>query len=382
MNNLFGGLALNLPLMNVSTVAIQQMVTGLIQPYLPIDISNLGAGTGPSIMTYIQSLAISTAPGHTLLIQPQINLPLPFALDLSIPYLALDVNLDGNVLGQLFIADLIGSGSGNVAISVGIGMIFRVPDPAIPPTVAKIVSGLTTGSSLDITAGISNLALGVSPSDAINTLNNLNLAVPISSIITGHIDVDSIIQKVIAMTSVTIAPNAVSLKIGSLAEMTIHEAAIAVLPNNLVTASINLDMFLGLPVVANIGYFGLQLSLDGANLAGIALNSGLNYAGGRVQMQANTAISVGTGPEIAGKVADLVNAVIAHQAVHSSIGVAGIVIGHSSDDIIDALSQVSVSLPLGGLIGAGASKEFFFSSLKVSYLRLILIMDRILTFSS
>lgn len=359
MNNLFGGLALNLPLMNVSTVAIQQMVTGLIQPYLPIDISNLGAGTGPSIMTYIQSLAISTAPGHTLLIQPQINLPLPFALDLSIPYLALDVNLDGNVLGQLFIADLIGSGSGNVAISVGIGMIFRVPDPAIPPTVAKIVSGLTTGSSLDVTAGISNLALGVSPSDAINTLNNLNLAVPISSIIIGHIDVDSIIQKVIAMTSVTIAPNAVSLKIGSLAEMTIHEAAIAVLPNNLVTASINLDMFLGLPVVANIGYFGLQLSLDGANLAGIALNSGLNYAGGRVQMQANTAISVGTGPEIAGKVADLVNAVIAHQAVHSSIGVAGIVIGHSSDDIIDALSQVSVSLPLGGLIGAGASKDFF-----------------------
>ncbi|KAF9145071.1 hypothetical protein BGX30_010470 [Mortierella sp. GBA39] len=355
MNNLFGGLALNLPLMNVSTVAIQQMVTGLIQPYLPIDISNLGSGTGPSIMTYIQSLAVSTAPGHTLLIKPQINLPLPFALDLSIPYLALDVNLDGNVLGQLFIADLVGSGSGNVAVSVGIGMIFRVPDPAIPPTVAKIVNGLTTGDSLDVTAGISNLAIGVSPSDAINTLNYLNLAVPISSVITGHIDVDSIIQKVIAMTSVTIAPNAVSLKIGSLAEMTIHEAAIAVLPNNFITASINLDMFLGLPVVANIGYFGLQLSLDGSNLAGIALNSGLSYAGGRVQMQANAAISVGTGPTIAGKVADLVNAVIAHQAVHSSIGVAGIVIGDSPDDIIDALSQVSVSLPLGGLIGAGAT---------------------------
>ncbi|KAF9134776.1 hypothetical protein BGW39_005863 [Mortierella sp. 14UC] len=355
MNNLFGGLALNLPLMNVSTVAIQQMITGFIQPHLPIDISNLGSGAGPSIMTYIQGLAVSTAPGHTLLIKPQISLPLPFALDLSIPYLSLDVNLDGNVLGQLFIADLIGSGSGNVAVSVGIGMVFRVPDPSIPPTVAKIVNGITSGSSVDVTAGISNLAIGVSPSDAINTLNNLNLAVPISSVITGRIDVDSIIQKVIAMTSVSIAPNAISLKVGTLAEMTIHEAAIAVLPNNLVTASINLDMFLGLPVVANIGYFGLQLSLDGSNLAGVALSSGLNYQGGKVQMQANTAISVGTGPSIAGKVADLVNAVIAHQAVHSSVGVAGIVIGHSSDDIIDALSQVSVSFPLGGLIGAGAT---------------------------
>ncbi|KAF9910142.1 hypothetical protein EC991_007274 [Linnemannia zychae] len=355
MNNLFGGLAVNLPLMNVSTVAIQQMIAGFIQPYLPIDISNLGSGAGPSIMTYIQSLAVSTAPGHTLLIQPQINLPLPFALDLSIPYLSLDVNLDDNVLGQLFIADLVGSGSGNVAVSVGIGMVFRVPDPAIPPTVAKIVNGITSGSSVDVSAGISNLAIGVSPSDAINTLNNLNLAVPISSVITGRIDVDSIIQKVIAMTSVSIAPNAISLKVGTLAEMTIHEAAIAVLPNNLVTASINLDMFLGLPVVANIGYFGLQLSLDGSNLAGVSLNSGLNYQGGKVQMQANTAISVGTGPSIAGKVADLVNAVIAHQAVHSSVGVAGIVIGHSSDDIIDALSQVSVSFPLGGLIGAGAT---------------------------
>ncbi|KAF9922351.1 hypothetical protein FBU30_007568 [Linnemannia zychae] len=355
MNNLFGGLALNLPLMNVSTVAIQQMITGFIAPYLPIDISNLGAGGSPSIMTYIQGLAVSTAPGHTLLIQPQINLPLPFTLDLSIPYVALDVNLDGNVLGQLFVTDLVGSGNGNVPISVGIGMVFRVPDPSIPPTVAKIVSGLTTGSSLDVSAGISNLAIGVSPSDAINTLNYLNLAVPISSVVTGHIDVDSIIQNVIAMTSVTIAPNAISLRVGSLAEMTVHEAAIAVLPNNLVTASINLDMFLGLPVVANIGFFGLQLSLDGSNLAGVALNSGLSYQGGKVQMTANTAISVGTGPAIAGKVADLVNAVIAHQAVHSSIGVGGIVIGHSQDDIIDALSAVSVSLPLGGLIGSGAT---------------------------
>ncbi|KAG0211873.1 hypothetical protein BGX33_004007 [Mortierella sp. NVP41] len=355
MNNLFGGLALNLPLMNVSTVAIQQMVLGFIQPHLPIDISNLGAGAGPSIMTYIQGLAISTAPGHTLLVQPQINLPLPFELDLSIPYLALDVNLDGNVLGNLFIADLVGSGSGNVAISVGIGMIFRVPDPAIPPTVAKIVNGLTTGSSVDVTAGVSNLAIGVSPADAINTLNNLHLAVPISSVITGHIDVNSLLEHVIEMTSVSIAPNAVSVKVGSLVEMTIHEAAIAVLPNNLVTAAINLDMFLGLPVIANIGYFGLQLSLDGSNLAGIGLNSGLNYAGGRVQMQAGVAINVGTGLAIAGKVADLVNAVIAHQTVSSSIGVAGIVIGHTPEDIIDALSQVSVSLPLGGLIGGGAT---------------------------
>jgi hypothetical protein len=66
MNNLFSGLDINLPLMNVSTVAIEQLILGYIKPYLPVDISTLGQGTGPSIMNYIQGLAISTAPGPLL----------------------------------------------------------------------------------------------------------------------------------------------------------------------------------------------------------------------------------------------------------------------------------------------------------------------------
>ncbi|KAF9355771.1 hypothetical protein BGX26_006171, partial [Mortierella sp. AD094] len=353
LNNLFSGLDLNLPLMNVSTVAIEQMILGYITPILPIDISNLAA-SGPSLLTYLKSLVISTAPGHTLLIEPKIQLPLPFELDLNIPYLALDINLDNSLLGELFLANLVGTGSGQVDISVGVGIVFREPAPEIPPTVAKIVSGLTTGSSLDILAGVSNLAIGVSPADAINTLNNLNLAVPISSVIKGSISTGNLLQDIMAETSVTVASNAIAVKIGALASLTIHEASINVLPNNLVTANINLDMFLGLPIVANIGYFGVQLSLDGATLAGVALTSGLNYAGGTVQMEAGVAISVGTGPEISGKVASLVNAIIAHQTISSSLGVSGIVIGQSPSDLINALSAVSVSVPLGGLLGGGA----------------------------
>ncbi|KAF9946462.1 hypothetical protein BGZ65_009686, partial [Modicella reniformis] len=354
LNSIFGGLELNLPLMNVSTVALKQLALSYIQPYLPIDISKLGSGSGPSLMTYLKALAISTAPGHTLLIAPTIQLPIPFELDLNIPYFALDINLDNNMLGQLFLADLVGTGSGQVSISVGVGIVFRELAPEIPPIVAKLVSGLTTGSSLDILAGVSNLAIGISPADAINTLNNINIAVPMSSLITGSISGGNLIGDIMSQTNVTIAPNAISVKIGSLAQLTIHEAAISVLPNNMVTAGINLDMFLGVPVVANIGYFGLQVSLDGSNLAGVGLTTGLNYGGGTVQMNAGIAISVGTGPEIAGKVATLVNAIIAHQPVSSSIGVSGIVLGHSSDDLINALSQLSVSLPLGGLLGGDA----------------------------
>ncbi|GJJ70120.1 hypothetical protein EMPS_02469 [Entomortierella parvispora] len=355
LNSLFSELDINLPLLNVSTVAIEQLILGYITPYLPIDISKLGEGTGPSLMTYIQGLTVSTAPGHTLLISPKITLPLPFELDLNIPYFALDINLNGNQLGQLFLADLVGTGSGNVDISVGVGIVFTEPSPQIPPTVAQLVSALTSsGGSLDITAGVSNLALGMSPSDAINTLNGVDVALPISDVITGHIDLAQLLQTVMAETSVSIAPTAVAIKVGSLAQLTIHEASIAVLPNNMITAGVNLDMFLGLPIVANIGYLGLQLSLDGANLAGVSLTSGLNYGGGTVQMDAGIAISVGTGPAIAGKVAALVNAIIAHQPVSSSVGVSGIVIGQSSSDLIEALSQVSISLPLGGLLGGNA----------------------------
>ncbi|KAF8936420.1 hypothetical protein BGZ58_004200 [Dissophora ornata] len=355
LNNLLGGLAFNLPLMNVSTVAIEQLILGYITPNLPIDISKLGSGSGTSLMSYIQSLAVSTAAGHTLLIEPKIRLPLPFELDLNIPYFALDINLDNNLLGQLFIANLVGSGSGEVDISVGIGMVFSEPAPEIPPIVAKLVNGLTTGSSLDILAGVSNIALGVSPSDAINTLNDLNFGIPISDVITGSVNTGNLIGSVMSETNITIASNSIGIKVGSLVQLTIHEASIAVLPNNMVTAGINLDMFLGLPVVANIGYLGLQVSLDGANLAGIGLTSGLVYNGGTVQMNAGVAISVGTGPAISGKVAALVNTIVAHQTVTSSIGIDGIVIGQSSDDLINALSQVSVSIPLGGLLGSSAS---------------------------
>ncbi|KAF8982064.1 hypothetical protein BGZ46_001863 [Entomortierella lignicola] len=352
LNNLFSGLDVNLPLMNVSTVAIEQLILGYIAPVLPVDISNLSA-TGPALLNYLKSLAISTAAGHTLLIEPTIQLPLPFELDLNIPYLALDINLNNNLLGQLFLANLVGTGSGQVDISVGVGIVFSEPAPAIPPIVASIVNGVTTGSSLDVLAGISNFAIGVSPSDAVNTLNDLNFGVPLSSIIKGSINTGNLIQSVLAETNVTISPSAVDIKIGSLAKLTIHEATINVLPGNLVTAGINLDMFLGLPVVANIGYFGVQLALDSDNLAGIALTSGLNYNGGTVQMEAGVAISVGTGSAISGKVASLVNAIVAHQAISSSLGVSGIVIGQSSSDLITALSDVSVSVSLGGLFSGG-----------------------------
>ncbi|KAF9903543.1 hypothetical protein EC991_003748 [Linnemannia zychae] len=355
LNTLFSGVTVDIPLMGVNTVAIQEMVLGLIKPYLPfpIDISKLGAA-GPSLLQYIQSLAISTAPGHTLLIEPKIQLPFPFLLDLSIPYLALDINLNSNLLGQLFLSNLVGAGQGQVSVSVGIGIVFREPSPSIPAAVSELVNGITTGSPIGITAGIGNLAIGVSPSDAINTLNGLNIAAPVSSVITGSLNTGNLLQTILAQTNVTVAQNAVSVKVGSLAELTIHGASINVLPNNLVSAAIKLEVFLGLPVVANIGYFGIQAQLDDAQLAGIAMTSGLSYNGGRVQMDAGIVLNVGTGPAISGKVAALVNAIIAKQAVTSTVGISGIVIGNSPTDLINALSGISIKLPLGGLIGGAA----------------------------
>ncbi|KAG0336000.1 hypothetical protein BG004_008242 [Podila humilis] len=354
LNSLLTGLDFNLPLLNVSTVAIQQMIMSSIQTYLPIDLGSLGSSDSPSMLSYLQSLAISTAPGHTLLISPNIQVPLPFELDLNIPYFSLDIKLDDSLLGTLFLSNLVGTGSAPAAISVGVGIVFQEPSGSIPRTVAKLVNGIATGSSLDVSAGIANLHIGVSPADAVTTLSYLDFSVPISDVVTGKLNTGDLLGSAMSQTNVTISPSAVSIKIGSLAELTIHEANIAVLPSNMITAAINLDMFLGLPVVANIGYFGLQASLDGSNLAAIDLTTGLNYGGGRVQMNAGVAISVGTGAEISNKVAALVNAIIAQQPVTSSLGVSGIVIGHSSSDVITAFSELSISLPLGSLLGGSA----------------------------
>ena len=362
LNTLLGDLSLNLPLMNVSTIAIQDLVLGFIKPYFPIDIGKLGSGPiGPSLLSYIKSLAISTAAGHTLLISPQIQLPLPFAVDLNIPYLALDINLDNTMLGQLFLANLVGSGSGQVDVSVGIGMVFTEPSPEIPLKIGEIVNAFTTGSSLGISAGVSNIAIGLSPADAVNTLNLVNVALPISSVVTGSINTGSLISDVLAQTNITIAPNVISVKVGSLLGLSIHEASIAVLPNNMITLGVNLHLFLGMPIIANIGYLGIKFSLDDANLAGVDLNTGLNYGGGFVQMNAGIAVSVGTGPEISRKVADLVNAVIANQPVTTALGISGIVLGASPSDTINALSGIALSLPLGGFLGGNGKKLSSFS---------------------
>ncbi|KAG0200166.1 hypothetical protein BGX33_011167 [Mortierella sp. NVP41] len=351
-NTLFSGVTVDLPLMGVNAIAIRQLVLGFIGPYIPFPI-DISGSSGSSLLSYIQSLAISTAPGHTLLIQPKIQLSFPFQLDLNILYLALDINLDNNILGQLFLTDLVGTGQGQVSVSVGIGLVLSEPAPSIPGIVAQLVDGV------DLAVGVSNLAIGVSPSDAINTLNSLGIAAPISSVITGSLGTGNFIDSF----NVTVAKNAISITVGKLAELTIHQASINVLPDNLVTAAISLEVFLGLPVVANIGYIGIQAQMDGAQLADISMNSGLSYAGGRVQMDADVALSVGTGPVISGKVAALVNAVLAKQPVTGTVGISDIVIGHSSTDLINALSGISVQLPLGGLIGGVA-----FPSLPASFL--------------
>ncbi|KAG9067276.1 hypothetical protein KI688_012058 [Linnemannia hyalina] len=357
LNTLFSGVTVDIPLLDYNTIVLQQLVLGLVEPLLPfpIDLSKLG-GSGTSLSQYIQSLAISTAPGHTLLLQPKIELPFPFLLDLNIPYLALDVDLNDNLLGQLFLTNLVGSGQGKIAVSAGIGLVFREPNPSVPATVAQLLDGISTGAPNDITVGVGNLAIGVSPSDAINTLSDLSASGPISSIITGSLSGGSSLQ-----TNITVVQNTISIKVGSLFELAIHGASINVLPSNMITAAVNLEVFLGLPVVANIGYFGIQVQLDGAQLAGLEMNTGLNYAGGRVQMDAGITLNVGTGPTISTKVATLVNAIIAKQAVTSSIGISGIVIGDSSNDIIDALSGVSAQLPLGGLFGSGTSSGGLFN---------------------
>ncbi|KAF9924488.1 hypothetical protein FBU30_005559 [Linnemannia zychae] len=341
LNTLFNGVTVDIPLLGYSTFVYQQLIMSFIEPYLPFPI-NLG-GSNSTLSQYIQSLALSTAPGHTLLIQPKIQLPCPFLLDLDIPYLALDLGLNNDLVGQLFFTDIIGSGKGQVSVSVGIGLVFREPSPSIPATVAQIINDLSTGASNGIVASINNTAIGVSPSDSINTLSGLSVAGPISSIFTGSLGGNNSSLQ----TSVTVAPNIVNIKVGALVELAIHGASINVLPNNLVTAAVKLEMFLGVPVAANIGYLGIQAQLDGVHLADVSLNAGLDYAGGRVQMDTSVALNIATGTTISDKIATLVHALIAKQAVTSVIDISGIVVGDSSSDLINALSGLSFQIPLG-----------------------------------
>ncbi|KAF9969021.1 hypothetical protein BGZ73_008820, partial [Actinomortierella ambigua] len=356
-NDILSGIQLNLSMQGLSTVALKEFIMSFVNQYLPFDISQVGGSAG-SALNYLKGLAIKTSPGHTLLIQPKIQVPLPFTLDLNIPYFSMDIHLGTSRLAQLFIANLVGTGSGAVDISLGIGLIFDEPNPSMPPTVASVVSGLLSGSAIDVHAGFGNLAIGVSPADAVNTLNNIYIGAPISSVIKGGISTGDLLGDIMAKTDVSIGANAIAINIGTLASLTIHEANIAILPNNHVTAAITLDMFLGLPIVADIGYFGINVALDGSQLAGVALNSRFAYNGGTASMVAGLDISVGTGDEIATKVATLVNAIIAKQSISSSIGINGLVIaptvpGNFLSNLIAQLGLKLSGLSLDTIPNAG-----------------------------
>ncbi|KAG0369502.1 hypothetical protein BGX24_002391 [Mortierella sp. AD032] len=364
LNTLFSGIDVDIPMLGYNTIVLQQLVLGVIEPLLPfpIDLSKLG-GSGASLLQYLKALGISTAPGSTLLLKPMIELPLPFKLDLNIPYLGLDVTLNDSLLGQLFFADLVGAGEGQILVSGGIGLIFREPNLSVPATVAQLLGGLSTGAFNGIQAGLANFAFGVSPSDAITTLNALSVNGPLSRVITGPLSGGSQLQ-----TNITVVQNTINVKIGSLVELAIHGASISVLPGNLITAAVKLEVFLGLPVAVNIGYFGIQAQLDGAQLAGLRMDSGVSYSGGRVQMDAGIALNVGTGPAISGRVAALVNAIVAKQVVTSTIDISGIVIGASSNDVISAFSSLSFQLSLGGLFSGGVSPSGGFLNNTISQL--------------
>ncbi|KAG0280093.1 hypothetical protein BGZ95_011317 [Linnemannia exigua] len=364
LNTLFSGIYVDIPMLGYNTIVLQQLVLSVFEPLLPfpIDLGKL-SGSGASLLQYIKTLGISTAPGSTLLLKPMIELPLPFQLDLNIPYLGLDVTLNDNLLGQLFLVDVVGTGKGQISVSGGIGLTFREPNPSVPAAIVQLLEGLSIGASTGINAGLANLAIGVSPSDAITTLNALGVNGPLSSIVTGSLGGGSQFQ-----TKITVVQNTININIGSLVELAIHGASVSVLPNNIVTAAVKLEVFLGLPVVVNIGYLGIQVQLDGAQLAGLRMDSGVSLNRGRVQMDAGIALNVSTGPTIGGKVAALVNAIIAKQAVTSTVAISGIVIGASSNDIISAFSSLSFQLPLGGLFGGGASPSDGFLNNTISQL--------------
>ncbi|KAF9148693.1 hypothetical protein BG015_009556 [Linnemannia schmuckeri] len=274
LNTLFSGVTVDIPRMGINTVAIQELVLGLVKPYLPfpIDISKLSGATGPSLL-------------H-------------------------------NLFGQLFLTNLVGSGQGQVFVSVGIGLIFREAAPLISPSIAQLVNGITTGSPINITASVGNLAIGVSPTDAINTLNGLNVAVPVSSVITGSLNTGNLLQTIVTQTNVTVAQNAVSIKVGTLVELTIHGASVAALLNNLITAAVKLEVFLGLPVVANIGYFGINLALNAHNLARIEVPLiTLTSANNKLTLAVQAAVTLQDTPEVQTDIANLFNYFVSNTTI-------------------------------------------------------------------
>ncbi|KAJ3386770.1 hypothetical protein HDU92_002311 [Lobulomyces angularis] len=273
----------------------------------------------------LQSLDISTEASKSLKLGTSLSFTNPFPLSLDVPYVGLDLSIDGDKLLRVGIAGLKAekSSPNTNQIVVTLGFVDSFPSA----TITKVVGNIKAGNGIKgLGLGIKGIALGLDPSKSIKALSELEVKV-------GSNGPSLDFAKMVPWLTKDL------LQKFQLAVASVEVNAVA---NGLqVVAGVNLNNVA--PLTVNIGVLNLGVSLTSTKLVTVGI-SNIKIVRGPQLAALSASVTFGRDAALKEKVKDLVDKVLNKRLALIEIG--GISLGHSANDRITAFEQLTLPFPL------------------------------------
>ncbi|KAI8590328.1 hypothetical protein BDZ88DRAFT_106976 [Geranomyces variabilis] len=302
----------------------------------PLDINNIAGRLNATL----GKVAVATAPAASLDVTTTLGftLPLPFAITFDTNFFGARTILNGVALAGMSMPGLsLAAGDGGRSeLAVRLKMNFQDSDKA-ESEIAHVVDNVLHSNQVGATVGADGIIFGYTDNaqDWIRILSKAKLAVPVDPLLRSFG-----VKLPLDLTSLPSALNAsidgtVQLRTLPGAEMGVKAAASFKLP---------------FEVALNLGYVGVRVNVNGADLVSVALPGlKVDSKDARSSLNIDTAVHVASSSAVKRELAKVVDEVVAGKLT-SSIGIDRLVFGASASDIINILSKADLALSLTSLV--------------------------------
>ncbi|CAG8607500.1 11585_t:CDS:2, partial [Funneliformis caledonium] len=339
---------LNLPLPNdlIDVNLYKDKLFELSLVKLPINLNQLLS------FSQLQSVDITTLSDRILSLQIGAKLNIPFEINANIDYFVINgITLDNTQFTSIEIFEIKNQSVGKNDISLRIQCTFNDKE-SIPQSVKKIYNSLINGEFISTVGGINGIALGISKEDSIRTFEQISLSTEIGTLITGQINLNGIIDSISNIlndnnsTLISVDQGSISIIISNLVQIVLSQLDIKFLPGKIIEMIITTSISIPFSLTMNIGCAGFGIFLDDLPTFDILLA----VMGKKNSVSIATSVKINDSDELANKLGELTQDFINSPPMKGNFAIRNPIIGISNDDNINALSLISLELPLERLI--------------------------------
>ncbi|KAJ3192570.1 hypothetical protein HK101_006309 [Irineochytrium annulatum] len=306
----------------LNVTALTSKITGsgvgdALSGVLPVKFPATLSQVQSSLAFEFASVSVATAPGASLALALDASLGLPFALDVDLGIVGVDVALGASRLVTVALPTglKISGGNGN-ALSIKGSLAFS-NDAGAQGAVADFAKAVFVDGNLGKSSmGVSNILLGSSASDTITALSKIDAGVELASVLS--------LGNTGAVSVTDLAFNTLNMTLGGVGVVT--------KPGALLGLDLDVGLGLGFPLMLNIGNVAAVVATGGVSVATFGID----------RMKAD-------GGAKGVPVAAMVSGIFAGSQ-NNTIDLASLVIGASATDQILTFSKAVCPIPLAAVI--------------------------------